>query len=195
MNIDILSSFNFIDIIVGLVIIRCVYAGATAGLVVEFFKLVGMFFAAFITLHYFSAVAQLLERLIGLPLNMVELVAFVGIWILVVFIFKVIRDGWMVVIKTEAQEAFNRWGGAITGIFRGLLVASMTILVLFLAGNQYVIRSVNASFSGFYLTDFAPAVYQSCYDDFVGKLFPKEKKNLRAMTIRSAGQKKKDKSI
>src|SRR3990167_1771635 len=87
---DILSSFNFVDVILGLIIIRCVYSGATAGLVIEFFKLLGMLFATFIALHYFTAFAEFLNRLVSIPLNFSEMIAFLGLWFLVVLIFKII---------------------------------------------------------------------------------------------------------
>jgi uncharacterized membrane protein required for colicin V production len=191
---DILSNINFIDILMALIIIRCIYSGATNGLVIEFFKLVGMIFATFITLHYFSAFGELLARLLPIPLHYMELISFLALWMVVVLVFKVIRDGWMLIIKTEAQEAFNKIGGALTGVFRGLLVCGMTVLVFFLSSNHYVIKSTNSSFSGSYLSSFSTGIYESCFDNVIGKFFPEEKKNLSALKITSrTSHKKKDK--
>ena len=162
----IISSINFIDIIMALIIVRCVYVGASAGLVIEFFKLLGMLCATFITLHYYAVFAELLSRLVPLPVTITNLVSFVTLWILVVLIFKVVRDGWMLVIKTEAQETFNKLGGALTGIFRGVLVCGITMSVIFLSGSQYLIKHANMSFSGVYLTHFSIAIYESSFDKF-----------------------------
>ena len=189
---NILSSINFIDILMGLILIRCMYMGSTAGLVVEFFKLVGMLFATFITLHYFIAMGEFLNRVIFIPLDLTEMISFLLLWMLVVLVFKVVRDGWMLLIKTEAQEAFNKIGGAVAGIFRGALVCGLTTLVFFLSGNHYLIKSVNTSFSGFYLTHFSTSVYESSFDGLISKFFPKEKKNLDALRITGKGQKKKE---
>src|SRR3990167_12283 len=180
---DIVSTINFIDIVMGLILLRCIYAGSTAGLVIEFFKLLGMLFATFITLHYFTPFGEFLNRMVFIPLNFTDVISFVTLWILVVLVFKVIRDGWMLLIKTEAQEAFNKIGGALTGIFRGGLVCGVATLMLFFAGNNYLIKSVNLSFSGVYLTHFSTAVYESTFDNFVAKFFPKEKKNFEALKI------------
>ena len=192
MTTDILSNINFIDAVMGLIIIRCIYSGATAGLVIEFFKLLGTIFATFITLHYFTAFAEFLTRMVSFPSNVAELIAFVVLWMIVVLIFKVVRDGWMLLIKTEAQESFNKAGGALTGIFRGVLVVGLTTLLLLLAGNKYLIKSIKTSFSGMYLSHFSISVYESCYDNFVNKFFPKEKKNFDALKITSRGSKKKE---
>jgi hypothetical protein len=134
--------------------------------------------------------------MLPMSLNLMELVSFLVLWIGVVFVFKVIRDGWMLLIKTEAQEAFNKFGGALTGAFRGLLVSGMLVIVLFLSGNQYLIKSINTSFSGFYLTTFSTGIYESCFDNLEAKFFPKEKKNLSVLKITSRGShshKKRDK--
>ena len=158
---------------------------------VEFFKLIGMLVATFITLHYFTSFGEFLGGFLPLPLHFMEFISFLALWMVVVLVFKVIRDGWLLLIKTEAQETLNKVGGALTGIFRGLLVCGMVIMAFFLSGNHYLTKTSNASFSGFYLTNFSTGVYESCFDNLVSKFFPKEKKNLDALKITSRGSHKK----
>jgi uncharacterized membrane protein required for colicin V production len=189
---EILSNVNWVDILIGFIIVRSVYIGASRGLVIELFKLLGIFFATFITLHYCGKLAALFQGNVGIPLWIVELLAFLILWFAVVLIFTLIREGWLLLLKVEAATAIlDKWGGGLLGLIRGLLVCGMTILLLLISGNGYLETSVHQSFSGFYLMDLSPQVYSASYDGLVKKLFPDEKKNTDILKLTKKTQKKK----
>ena len=181
---ELLITIGWIDILMGCIVLRCFYIGFTKGFVVEFFKFLGMVFASFITLHYYFKIAQLLQPLISIPFVYCELVAFILIWLVCVFVFKIIRDGLMVFIKMEAHPIVHKAGGGVISLARASLICSLTFSLLFVSGNRFLIRSSRSSFSGFYLIELCPKIYWSGYDNFVGKIFPKDKKNKEVFFFR-----------
>ena len=174
---EILVNLNWIDILMGCIFVRCVFIGATNGLVIELFKLLGMLFASFTTLHYYVRFARFLHQTLAVHAVVNILLSYVLLWLFVVLIFKIFRDGWMIVLKTEAHASINKWGGFFFGLIRGVLVCGLTFQLLFVSDNKYLMKNAKTSMSGFYLMDLSPGIYGGFFDNFISKIFPQEGKN------------------
>jgi len=161
----------------GCIALRCLYIGVTKGFVVEFFKLMGMVFASVVTLHYYIKIAQFLHPIIPIPFVYNEMIAFLFVWFVTVLIFKIIRDGLMILINIEAHPIINKAGGTAVSLIRAALVCSLTFSFIFVTGNKFLIKSARSSVSGYYLVELCPRIYWTTYSNFIEKLFPKDKKN------------------
>ena len=174
----ILSNLNWIDIVLVVIVLRVIYIGLKQGFVIEFFKLLGTFVASFIILHYYSAFGQVIHVYAFIPQAVQHAIAFLLLWFLVVLIFKFIRDGWMLLFKGEAHPAIHKWGGFSFAVLRAALICGLTFLLIFMSGNSYLIKTAKQSYLSPYLADISPKIYGICFDNFVGKLFPNERKNV-----------------
>ena len=188
---NILANFNWFDVVLVIVIIRAVYIGALQGFVIDFFKLLGMFFATVLTLHYYSRLGEFLQKSISLSIEWSEVIIFVLLWALIVLIFKFIREGWLLIIKAEAKGGVSQWGGGFIGVFRSFLICGMLFLLCGITGNKTLNTYAENCVGGRYLRDLSPKVYQTVYDGVLVKFFPEEKLNERALGTEKEKSKKK----
>ena len=183
---EILSNLNFVDILVGCVMIWCLYIGVTKGVVAEIFRLVGIFFSTFVALHYYVALANFLDGVVILPMSVNLLLSFSFLWVVTVIIFKFIREGCMFILNVKPHPIINRWGGAFVALVRGPLVCGLMFCFIFMSGNKFLSDKAKKSFSGFYVIDLSPGIYGVVFDKVIGKLFPSEKKNTAAFELKES---------
>lgn len=183
---EFLANFNWVDVLIIAVGGWCIREGIQNGIVVEFLKVVGTFLAALIALHYYGSLAGHLYQWLGFPKAASEFCSFIILWLLIEVIFKLVRDGWVALLRAEANRSrLNRWAGAILGGVRVSLVASLMLVGLLLTQNSFVSQQVLRSFSNVYLLDVAPHLYGRCFDGFVSKLFSRERKNEQVFNLRN----------
>ena len=174
---EIITNLNWVDILVGAILIRAVYIGVKRGFVVELFKLVGVLFAVFITLHYFSGTSKFLQDKLHLPQRASDLFSYGLLWAIVILAFKFIREGFTILFKIEAHSAFDKWGGLLTSVMRGLLLSSLAILFLRISAVEYFTKNLEKSFTASHIVSLSPKVYEATYNNFVSKFFPSEELN------------------
>ncbi len=178
MTTEIISGFNWVDILIGVILVRAVFVGAKRGIVIETFKLVGIIFAVFITLHYYSGMSKSLQDKMHLPQGAADLFSFSVLWGLINLIFKLIRDGFLMLFKMEATHSIlDKWGGMFVAVLRGLLICSLTVLCMRASAIEYLTKNLEKSLTASKLVSLSPRVYESCYNNFVSKFFPTEEFN------------------
>ena len=188
---EILSSVNWIDILIGCIVARGVYIGEKKGAVVELFKLCGMLFGTFIILHYYMRFAQSLHKMTAIPIAVNRFLSFIFLWLIVVVVFKIIREGWMVIFKPKDPSTASKWGGAFLAFVRSSLVCGLMFLLIFASGNEYLRTKARNSFTGFYLADFSPSIYEFIYNGVISRLFPEEQKNNDVFRLKDRPKEKK----
>ncbi len=191
---DFITNINWIDIVMGCVLARAIYIGVRTGFVIEFFKLLGIVLGTFLALHYYVRLGDFLHTKLWMPAEMVNIIAYLLLWILAVLVMKFIRDGWMLILKTQANPVIDKWGGFILGIIRGLLICGLVYTLFFLTRNPYLGKKSKDSFLGFYLVDLSPNVYSGCFDGFISKFFSDEKRNNDVFKLKDIEEKPKKKS-
>ena len=188
---DIITSINWIDVLITIIALRILYIGIKLGIVIELFKLVSVFFAVFVTLHYFSSLSQFLHDKVSISDNVSMVIAYAFLWFTVIFVFKLIRDGITTVFKVEAHSLFDKWGGLVIAIGRGLLISSLAVFFLLTPRVEYFKKTIEHSVMGSRLVHVAPKFYESCYDGLVSKFFPHEELNKSVFTLHDFSTEKK----
>ncbi len=168
---------SWVDIIMPLVILRCALTGKKSGLIVESFKLAGIFFATFITLHYYNALGSLLHQNLSLHEPIKDAYAFGLLAVGVHLLFSLIREGWLTILDIDVPPFINQWGGLILSALRAYLVCGLILLGLVVVKDKSIQASAKHSLSAFVFKDTSTGIYRSFYSGWVGKFFPKEPLN------------------
>jgi hypothetical protein len=177
---EIFRYFNWVDLFISSVLIRVLYIGFKNGFVVEFFKILTTLFAIFITLHYYSGLSRFLYPHLQFLGDILDFFVFGFLWLLVIIIFKLVRDGLMLILRIEANAALEKWGGLLLAVVRGALVCSLFFLLLNCWGGEYMDRNLKGSFIRPHIGHLALDVYRWSYGAMINKLFPEEKLNIEA---------------
>jgi len=180
MLIDIFRQFNFLDIILLIVLFRICYVALKMGLPVEIFKLLGVLSAIFISLHYYTILSNLIQKQYSLNNMPLEFMDFLISLILVVasyLIFVVLRSIFCRFMKMEATPKINKFGGLILGLVRGVLVIGLISYILGISSISYLARSVKYSYLGSRAFAIAPRTYTWLWSNIFSKFSSGEKLN------------------
>jgi len=177
---NVLTSLNWLDLLMIIVIIAMVYRGAINGFVVEIFKVFGAGFATVISLHFYVRAAEFLQHFIALPLALGEIASFIIITIFIILLFRLVGQGWLLILKVEAKAGFSQWGGGLVAFFTSLLICSLLFFGMLQFGNSTLNKFVKHSISGHYLYDLSPNVYKATYEKLIVPFFPDEPFNQKA---------------
>jgi len=186
MLVSIIKSFNWIDILVIILIIRIVYVAVSQGLFVEIFKFLGVIFSAFICLHYYTRFADTFESLFKINAVSIELwdfLAFLILWLGVGISFRLVRQFFSNFIKLEVISIVNRWFCLFLGLGRGFIFTSLLVYLLSIPVIDYFKKSVEDSYLGRRIFFISPSIYKGVFSGFISKLMPQEKFNDAVLDI------------
>jgi len=179
-----LKQFNWIDIFIVIIAIRICYVSLKSGFTVELFKFLGVVLAIYLSLHYYSDLADFIgARIKKVPVGFLHLFAFVTLAIVGNLIFVLLRSIFYRFIHMEAVPQLNKWGGFVLGIARCILVVGLLIFILVIPKIGYLKKSVANSYSGKYFLRVAPNVYSGLWNNLISKFMPKEKFNQSVLDI------------
>jgi uncharacterized membrane protein required for colicin V production len=177
---QILSQFNWFDIFALIIICRISYVALKTGFTTEIFKLLGIIFATYLALHYFSTLSEFVHGRLGLKiisLVLLDLLAFIFLVLIGVVIFVFLRLTFLRFLKMEAVPHLQRWGGFVLGFIRSFFVIGL-ISFLFVAFNlTYLERGVRLSYSGGQFFALAPRCYKWIWNNLTSKFMTQEKYN------------------
>ena len=174
----ILRSINWVDVAMLVLLIRIVFIGVKTGFVTEGFKLFGVFCSVFIGLHYYLPLAALLAKKTGLSVELLECAFFILLVCLVVIAVKYMRDGFLMIFKFETTHAgVNQWGSGVFSIIRALFLASLIMFGALLTRMEWLQKETMTSISSKLALKVAPNTYSFIFNNFVGKIFTREKFN------------------
>ncbi len=174
---EILKSLNWVDILIAVLAIRIVYISVQTGFVAEFSKTIGVLVAVFVAFHYYVMISAIIGRMIKVPIPVIEVFVFVAIWLLILLLCKLARDGMMLVFTVQAISAVDQWGAVVLSFGRFLLTASLLMFVFLLTDHPYLERMTATSFAEKYVLRVAPNVYHGMISAVVVKFFPGQKVN------------------
>ena len=179
-----LKQFNWIDILIVIISIRICYVSLKSGFSVELFKFLGAVSAIYLSLHYYSDLADFMGAHIKkVPVEFFNLFAFAALAILGNLIFVLLRSIFYRFIHMEAVPQLNKWGGVVLGIARCILVVGLLTFILVIPNIDYLKKSVANSYSGKYFLKVAPNVYSGLWNNLISKFMPKEKFNKSVLDI------------
>jgi uncharacterized membrane protein required for colicin V production len=183
MNENILTSFNWLDLLMVIVMIGAVLRGTVQGFVGELFKLLGLICATIFALHFYVRAAEAFRRSFLLSVKFGEVLSFVLISVLVILIFKLIREGWLLILKVDTKSSFSQWLGGFVAIFNALLICGLLFFFISLFKNDALNIFAEKSVTGVYLRDLSPRIYKASYHGALYKFFPDEVINEKALRI------------
>jgi uncharacterized membrane protein required for colicin V production len=179
-----IKSINWIDAALILLFIRIVFVGVKNGFISEFFKSLGVVVAVFISLHYYSFLAAWAAKKTNISWDYWDLAVFAGLWLLVSFFFKLVREGILVLFKIETtHQGFDQYASGIVAVCRGVLVCSLTIFLILLTHNGPLTRMTVRSPSYKIAGHAAVITYSFLYNNLIGKLVPGEHYNAAAAKV------------
>jgi uncharacterized membrane protein required for colicin V production len=178
------KSINWIDVAFVLLFIRMIFVGVKNGFISEFFKFLGVVAAVFVSLHYYSVLAAWVAVKTHFSWEYWDLIVFAGLWFVVGFFFKFLRDGILILFKVETNhQGFDKYAAGVVAVGRGILVCSLTIFLILLAHNGPLTRMVLRSYSYKIAGHAAVSTYSFLYNNVVDKLFAGEHYNAAAAQV------------
>jgi uncharacterized membrane protein required for colicin V production len=178
MNVEeILSRFNWIDILVVTVLFRSTYIGVKKGFVIELFKNIGIIFTCFFTLHYYVRLGNFLADKTPVAQTTCWLFSYLVISFLILLISTLARHSFLRIIKIETVELLRWLGGGVLGLARGGILASIICLFFVISNVTYLKGSVRQSYSGEKIINIAPNTYRFIFDNLVTKFAPEAELN------------------
>ncbi|MEW6008066.1 MAG: CvpA family protein [Candidatus Omnitrophota bacterium] len=175
-----LSLFNqlrWADIVIILIIGRCIYIGIKRGLAVEFFKLLGTLLAVFTCLHYYSKLGAFLSKPEIVPTELGNFVAFIFIWSIFLFFSFIIREMFLFLIKLQPLAVLDKWGGAFLGGIRSLFLSGMILLILMISQISFFDKGAKTCFFGQYAIPTVTKTYAFVIERLINPFFSSEKIN------------------
>lgn len=178
------KSINWIDAVLLLLFIRMIFVGVKNGFISEFSKSLGVVVAVFTSLHYYSFIAAWLAKKTNITWEYWDLVVFAGLWLIVAFFFKLVRDGLLFLFKVETtHQGFDKYAAGIVAVGRGILVCSLTIFLILLTLNGPLTRMTFRSYSYKIAGRAALNTYSFLYKNLIDKLIAGEHYNAAAAQV------------
>jgi len=194
MDISTFQHFNYLDILILIILFRICYIAVKTGLVIESFKLLGVLFAIYIASHYYTALSDIVQsRYIPpktIPLEFVDFITFIILALLGYLTFVLLRSAFYRFIKMEAVPKLNKYGGLILGLARVYFTIGLFIYVLMISSVSYLSNSVKYSYLGSRVTSVSPQTYNWIWESIFSKFSPHEKSNSIVNEVRDNFTKK-----
>lgn len=183
---DFLKQFNWIDIFILILFLRIAYISLKSGLPAEFFKILGTLSAVYLSLHYYSFLANSFVGRLGFKNQRIEALEFVFFIILAAMgyvLFMLFRLLLCRFVTAEVTPNLTRWGGLIVGLVRSFLLSSLVLFIFLVSSLSYFKKSIDNSFSGKYIVNVAPTTYSWFWYNIMSKFKTNEKFNKSALDV------------
>lgn len=174
---------NAVDLAMVIVLVAMVYVGGRKGVIVEGFKLFGIFCALFVTMHYYERFADFLSvQFFGRKVS-AEFIAFVllGVWIYAIFVL--IGKGWALILRIEVRKEFAHYGGMVLALMQGYFICGMIFFALLLTNHAQLYSGAQKAVSGHVFRYVAVDFYRAGYSSLVARAFPDEPFNKKALDV------------
>lgn len=189
MLINILTQINAVDLIIAIILIRVCWTAVKTGVVTEVFKLLGTISATYLSLHYFTTLADVMrggKATKPMSLEFLDFLAFMLLVFLGYGFFVVARLAFARFIKAEAVPRLNRIGGLILGVVRGLIASSLIVFMLIICSVSVVKEMATASYFGRRITKISYSIYSGMWNGFFSKIMPHESVNQTLLEIQDS---------
>ena len=152
--------FNWVDVIAVTLLIRTGYIGFQLGLAAELIKLVGLTMGFFVGFRIYQGWGDVIARNSFLS---IEWAAALALTILVVVVYlavtRILRF-FGNLVEVNFQDRLSQAGGLFAGLFRGVLMMSVILVVGLQLPSPYLQASIQEhSLSGHRISRMAPGIY------------------------------------
>jgi len=182
-----ISQFNFLDIIIMIIAVRICYIAFQMGLAVEFFKLLGVISATYVSLHYYTGLSDTIQRWFipkEMPLEFINLPVFVILAAGGYLGFVILRGIFYRYLRLEAAPKISQFGGLVLGAARLFFTIGLLTYILLISGVKYLNQSIKHSYLGSRSTMISTNTYGWLWSSIISKFSSKEKFNPAVTEVR-----------
>jgi membrane protein required for colicin V production len=152
---------KWVDIVVALILLFFLIAGARKGFIREVTGLIGIVAAFLLGVTGAPIWSDILVDRLKFPSSLATLVAFILIFILVFILIRALGSLLLKVVRATPLDAIDRLGGSFIGLLKGVLVLSLLLVFLGLFTlPKAMVRELGDSWSAAPLRTVAPALYR-----------------------------------
>ena len=180
MVMEIFNQFNFLDVVILIILFRICYIAVKMGLAVEFFKLLGVLFSIYFASHYYTYFSDMIQQRFipgGMPLEFMDFIIFIILACAVYLVFVLLRVTFSRFMKMEAAPKINKYGALILSLARGYFTVGLLIYVLMISSVSYLSNSVKHSYLGSRSFSISAQTYNWIWESILSKFSPQEKPN------------------
>lgn len=180
------KQINWLDIALILLLLRICYTSFKKGAAIEFFKLLGLINGAYLSLHYFTVLADFIDKrfsIQGMPLQFLDFLCFLVLAIFGYLVFVLLRSAFAQIIKIEAVSRLAKLAGLALGIARALLTLSLIIFILLVSSIGNLKNAARNSYLGKRLFNIAPATYAIIWHNIISKFATQESSNKTILEV------------
>jgi membrane protein required for colicin V production len=153
---------NYVDVILGILLILSAIGGFSKGFVEELAGLVALILGIWIAIHFSDIVGRFLTSTFNVTFKHLTIVAFIVTFLGVVIVVHIIGSFFSKLVKVVSLGFLNRLAGLAFGAVKGALILSV-LLVVFdkIDKDVHIISSKTKSESKLYtpIRNFAPGVF------------------------------------
>lgn len=120
---------NYLDIIIAIILLLFGWRGFRKGLIIEVATLVAFVVGIYGAMHFSDFTAKHLQEVMQIDPKFLNTVAFVLTFVLLVVLVNIIGRLLTKAVKAMNLHFWNKLGGAIIGLAKGLLLCSTFVLV------------------------------------------------------------------
>lgn len=177
-------SINWVDVALAVLFVRTVFVSVKSGFVAESFRFFGTLTALFVSLHWYSFLAQFLVKKTKMSAGSLDLIVFITLWLVIVLIFMLLYRGVLLLFKIEANhQVIDRYAAGFMGATRGVFLTSLTIFALLLCRQPFVQNQTFKSFGYALTAKAAPNTYYLGYHALIGKIFAGQQFNEEVFAV------------
>ncbi len=174
---SLVNQLRWADILIIVIMVRCIYIGIKRGFAVEIFKLAGILLASFACLHYYSVIGSLLSRPEVIPPDLGNFIAFIVLFSVFLFFSFLIREMFLFLIKLQPIAFLDKWGGAFLGGIRSIYLSGLILLIFIVSPIGFLEKGAKTSFFGIHTFGTVAKTYSFISERMVTPLFPNENIN------------------
>jgi len=156
------SRFNWIDLLAGILLLRLGVMGFRLGLGAELTKLAGLLVGLFASFHWYQAIGDWVATRTAFSHEWAGAVALVVLvlvpYVAVGLLLRLLQKAAMI----QFAPSLSKVGGVVVSVVRAGLVMSVLLVAFQQLPSEYLRASIEErSWSGRYLARMAPAVYDA----------------------------------
>ena len=165
---EIVRSFNWIDVLVIILLIRACYIGTRTGLTIELQKSVGLVTGFLLSYNYYKELGQYISEHSFFGITWAQLFSLVVVMMILQLAIKFLTMLLSKIVKLQFAPRVEKVGGGILGCLRGIFLASVALVLLGMLPSSYLQDSITGrSLSGIYINKVSIGLY-----NLLVKFFP-----------------------
>ena len=161
---------NYLDLILGILLLLAAINGFAKGFVEELAGLIGLILGIWIAIHFSDIVANFLSENLHWDIKQLSIIAFIITFIIVVILVQIIGSVISKMVKAVHLGFLNRLAGVALGLAKGALILSV-VLIIFnkIDKDVHIISQETRADSRLFepIMNFAPGIFP--FLDFWGE--------------------------